>query len=228
MADGMASMSEKFFDLTFPLVSYFNGDRFNQSIMKIIGEKTRIQDLILSFFCVSTDLCHNGQAIHTKGSCWKYVRASMSLQGYLPPISEGGSLLLDGGYTNLVPGDVMSEHMGAQTVIAVDVSPEKPIEYFEYGTNLSGFWLLLNSWNPFAKTVRVPSMGELSQKLIWVSSIQHLNTVVNKHVDLFIVPPVEQYGTLEYDKFDEIFEKGYEDAKPRVKAFIEKRPWLVS
>ena len=124
--------------------------------------------------------------------------------------------------------DVMSEHMGAQTVIAVDVSPEDTIQYFEYGTNLSGFWLLLNSWNPFAKTVRVPSMGELSQKLIWVSSLQHLKTVVNKHVDLFIVPPVEHYGTLEYDKFDEIFEKAYIDAKPRVDSFLEKRPWLVS
>lgn len=40
------------------------------------------------------------------GSSWRYVRASMSLSGYLPPLCDpyDGSLLLDGGYTNNLPG----------------------------------------------------------------------------------------------------------------------------
>jgi len=150
----------------------------------------------------------------------------MSLQGYLPPISEGGTLLLDGGYTNLLPGDVMSNQMGARTVIAVDVSPEDVVEYYDYGSNLSGLWLLWNSWNPFVTTVRVPSMGDLSQKLMWVSSVKHLSTV-KENFDLLLTPPVHDYGTLEYDKFDEIYELSYQYAKPIVEKFLKEKPYLA-
>lgn len=41
------------------------------------------------------------------GSTWRYVRASMSLSGYLPPLCDpvDGHLLLDGGYVNNLPGE---------------------------------------------------------------------------------------------------------------------------
>jgi len=135
---------------------------------------------------------------------------------------------VDGGYTNLIPGDIMLEQMNAKAVICVDVSRESVYDdYYEYGTSLSGFSLLLNSLNPFAKTVRVLSMGELSQKLIWVSSDNHRAEVMNT-ADLSLTPPVSEYGVLEYDKFDEIVEKGYQYALPRVDAFIKKNPWVIS
>ena len=44
--------------------------------------------------------------VHSSGSLWRYVRASMSLSGYLPPLCDpvDGHLLLDGGYVNNLPG----------------------------------------------------------------------------------------------------------------------------
>ena len=46
----------------------------------------------------------------------------MSLAGYLPPLCDpdDGHLLLDGGYVNNLPADVMRS-MGARYVVAVDV-----------------------------------------------------------------------------------------------------------
>lgn len=43
------------------------------------------------------------------GSLWRYVRASMSLSGYLPPLCDpkDGHLLMDGGYINNLPGENM-------------------------------------------------------------------------------------------------------------------------
>lgn len=40
------------------------------------------------------------------GSLWRYVRSSMSLSGYMPPLCDpiDGHLLLDGGYINNLPG----------------------------------------------------------------------------------------------------------------------------
>lgn len=225
----MSSMQDKFLDLTFPLVSYFDGRRFNSVIKECIGEETMIENLIMSFFCVSTNLCQYGQEVHTKGSCWKYVRASMSLHGYLPPISENGSLLLDGGYTSIVPNDVMSTQIGARAVIAVDVSREEMPDYYEYGSHLSGFWLLYNSLNPWTKTVRIPSMGELSQKLIWANSAQKQKNLADD-CDLFLAPPVQTYGTLDYHLFDEIYELGYNYTKHRIEDFLRdaEYQWILS
>jgi lysophospholipid hydrolase len=78
----------------------FTGGRSFRGIRKLLG-KLRIQDLVLHFFCVSVDLKSQEAVIHTKGLlCWKYIRASMTLAGYLPPIADNGSLLVDGSYLN--------------------------------------------------------------------------------------------------------------------------------
>lgn len=47
--------------------------------------------------------------MHRTGPLWAYCRASMSLAGYLPPLCDpvDGHLLLDGGYVNNLPADVM-------------------------------------------------------------------------------------------------------------------------
>lgn len=227
MASRLASPMEKILDLTLPLTSMFSGYRFNLGIIDSLGSTTRIQDLVLKFFCVSTDCQKCELVVHTKGCLWKYVRASMSLTGYLPPISEKGSLLVDGGYMSVVPTDVMREQAGARTVISVDVSGENEKQYFEYGTYLSGWWLLWNSWNPFVKTVNVPSMGDISDSLRWVSSDQHRRRMESV-ADLHFRPPIQEYGTLEFDKFDEIVEKGYDYAKPIVDEFVRRNPGLVS
>ena len=226
MADSMSNTMEKLLDLTLPLVSFFSGYRFNKGIERSFGQR-RIQDLVCNFFCVSTDLRNNVQVVHTKGLCWRYVRASMTLQNYLPPISEDGTLLVDGGYTNILPADVMKRQMRARTVIAVDVSQEVVLDNFEYGTHLNGWWLLWNSWNPFSKTVKIPSMGDISERLAWVNGDRQRKKV-REDIDLFLQPPVANYGVLEYDKFEELVEIGYEYAKPRIENFIRKYPHVVS
>ena len=62
---------------------------------------------------------------------------------------------------NVVPADVMAD-MGAKKIIAVDVSKEDKTVFYEYGTELSGLWLLWNSWNPFVQTVSVLNYSSLS------------------------------------------------------------------
>jgi len=150
MAADMSNISNKIWDLTFPLTSFFSAHYFNEGIHKVLGN-ARIQDFVLNFFCVSVDICNSVQMVHTEGLAWKYIRASMGLAGYLPPVSENGRLLVDGGYMNVLPADVMSD-MGAKKIIAVDVAREDKKKYYEYGTELSGLWLLYNSWNPFVQT----------------------------------------------------------------------------
>lgn len=112
-------------DLTCPLVSFFTGRGMNTGLQEIFGKDTRIEDLWLPFYCISANVASYREVVHRQGVLWRYVRASMSLQGYLPPLCETDergnvSLLLDGGYLNNLPSDHMRA-TGASCVIAVDV-----------------------------------------------------------------------------------------------------------
>ena len=66
-----------------------------------------MQDLWIPYFCVTTDITDSKMRVHNSGSLWRYVRASMSLSGYMPPLCDpvDGHLLLDGGYVNNLPGE---------------------------------------------------------------------------------------------------------------------------
>ena len=65
-----------------------------------------LQDLWIPYFCITTDITESKMRVHTSGSLWRYVRSSMSLSGFLPPLCDpvDGHLLLDGGYVNNLPG----------------------------------------------------------------------------------------------------------------------------
>ncbi|TDH65688.1 hypothetical protein CCR75_006896 [Bremia lactucae] len=217
----LSSIYEKLCDLTLPIASFFNGSRFNESIRALFYDLS-IEDFMLNYFCVSTDIAKSRMNVHRSGPAWKYVRASMSLQGYFPPIFENGSLLLDGGYMNNLPADVMKEEGGIKYIFAVDVASESCTDFYDYGTTLSGWWVLWNKLNPFAKTVAVPSMGDVSAALAYVSSEQHKDRIKEECVDLYLRPPVKDYGTLEFSKMEEIIEVGYKYALPRIKAWMTR------
>ncbi|KAK1945045.1 Patatin-like phospholipase domain-containing protein 7 [Phytophthora citrophthora] len=221
LSAGLSSIFEKLRDLTLPISSFFNGTRFNQSIRAHFYDLS-IEDLMLNYFCVSTDIAKSRMSVHRSGPAWKYVRASMSLQGYFPPISENGSLLLDGGYMNNLPADVMKEEGGIKFIFAVDVASESRTDFYDYGSALSGWWLLWNKLNPFAKTVSVPSMGDVSAALAYVSSEQHKERIKEECIDLYLRPPVKDYGTLEFNKSEEIIQVGYNYALPRIKDWINR------
>lgn len=127
----MSSILEKLLDLTLPIASFFNGSRFSAAIKKVFGD-AKIENLALNYFCITTDIANSRMGVHRSGPIWKYVRASMSLQGYLPPVSDGKSLLLDGGYMNNLPSDVMRNE-NVHSVIAVDVGREPRADYYPYG-----------------------------------------------------------------------------------------------
>ncbi|VDK48930.1 unnamed protein product, partial [Anisakis simplex] len=148
--------------------------------------------------------------VHRNGPLWAYCRASMSLAGYLPPLCDpvDGHLLLDGGYVNNLPADVMRS-MGAKVVIAVDVGARSEDNLTNYGDSLNGFWVLFNKLNPFSKPVKVLNMEEIQGRLAYVSCVRQLEQVKKAPYCHYLRPPIAQYETLDFAKFDAIEEVGY-------------------
>ena len=79
------------------------------------------------------------------GDLWRYVRSSMSLSGYLPPLCDpkDGHLLLDGGYVNNVPGN--SSHQETSS------------------------WPDVCSWNLIWRSMIITSDLKLNMAFQWVS-----------------------------------------------------------
>lgn len=100
----------------------------------------------------------------------------------------------------------------------------------DFGDSLSGCWLLCSRlraallgmlpkvlWQclrcrrrpgtaPAAP--RIMSMGEISGELAYVMAAQRARETADD-IDLLLIPPVQEYRTLDFHKADEIVEKGY-------------------
>ena len=207
-AGRMGSMWRFALDLTYPSASYTTGHEFNRGIFKAFGT-SQMEDFWLEFYCNTTNISKSRAEFHNSGYVWRYVRASMSLAGLIPPLCDEGSMLLDGGYVdNLTVAHMKS--LGADVVFAVDVGAiDDPLPQ-TFGDSLSGSWALLNRWNPFSSYPNPPTLSEIQARLAYVSSVDALEQAKKTPGCLYMRPPVERYGTLEFGRFEEIYGVGYE------------------
>uniref|UniRef100_A0A7E4V292 Neuropathy target esterase sws n=1 Tax=Panagrellus redivivus TaxID=6233 RepID=A0A7E4V292_PANRE len=218
----MSSLWRKIWDLTYAHSAMFTGAGFNKTLQDLFGTKN-IEDLWLPYFCITTDITSSEMRIQRSGPLWMYARASMSLAGYLPPLCDpvDGHLLLDGGYVNNVPADVMRS-MGARAVIAVDVGSATENNLFNYGDSLSGFWVLWRRLNPWAAPVRILGMEEIQSRLAFVSCVRQLELVKKAPYSYYMRPPIEAFKTLDFAKFDTIREVGFRYGIHAVDEMVEK------
>ncbi|KAI3329044.1 patatin-like phospholipase [Xylariaceae sp. AK1471] len=218
-AGRMSSMWRFALDLTYPSAAYTTGHEFNRGIFKTFG-KHQIEDFWLEFYCNTTNISKSRAEIHTSGYAWRYVRASMSLAGLLPPLCDEGSMLLDGGYVdNLTVSHMKS--LGVDVIFAVDVGALDNDTPQTYGDTLSGVWAFFNRWNPLSTTPNPPTLAEIQARLAYVSSVDALERAKAMPGCIYMRPPIDDYGTLDFGKFDEIYERSYkygQDFLARLKA----------
>ncbi|KAK9476339.1 hypothetical protein V1514DRAFT_337219 [Lipomyces japonicus] len=212
----IGSLWRMMFDLTYPATSYTTGHEFNRGIWKAFGD-SRIEDFWLQYYTNTTNITHSRMEVHNSGYAWRYIRASMSLAGLLPPLTDEGSMLLDGGYIDNLTVTHMKS-LGASVVFAVDVGSIDDTTPVTWGDSLSGFWVIFNRWNIFSRQPNIPSMAEIQARLAYVSSVGALEKAKSMEGCIYIRPPIDHYATLDFNKFEEIYKLGYEFGKE----FIEK------
>lgn len=88
-------------------------------VEEIVGEFD-IRDLAIPFAAVASDLISGERVVLWRGDLGRALRASSSVPGFAPPVEWDGRMLVDGGVTDNVPGDV-ARMLGADYVIGVDV-----------------------------------------------------------------------------------------------------------
>ncbi|KAL0066550.1 phosphatidylcholine and lysophosphatidylcholine phospholipase [Marasmius tenuissimus] len=197
-------------DVTYPIVAYTTGHEFNRSIYKAFYD-LHIEDMWLPFYCNTTNINTSRMEIHDTGYAWRFIRGSMTLVGLLPPLCHNGSMLVDGGYVDNLPVSTMFS-MGASAVFACDVGSIDDNSPRNFGDSVSGWWLFINRWNPFSNARFVPAITEIQSRLAYVSSVKTLEDAKATPGCLYIQMPVQDYGTLQFNKFEEIQKLGYDAA----------------
>ncbi|CAL8463928.1 g3463 [Coccomyxa elongata] len=210
-AGAMGSVRHLVSDLTLPLISVFSGAGFDRVVRESMAAGAqRIEDLWLNFFCMTTNLTRGEPSVHTEGLLWKLVRASMTIVGLVPPVTECGELLIDGGYLNNMPVDVM-RGLGVDTVIVVDVEDRDDSVWHNLTPidgGLSGWRLLWDRWCPIPAlryNIKMPRYNQIVNALTWMSHSQNLRRVAREHpIDLYLQPPVTRFRLLDYHLMDRI------------------------
>ena len=206
----ISSKWRQIWDLTYPITSWFSG-RFMNYILRSALSDIKIEDLRLNFFAVTTNISLSRLEVHQHGSLWRFVRASMSLSGYLPPLCDKGHMLVDGGYLNNVPADVM-RNLGCEFIIAADVGADEDSTIMNYGDSLSGWWLLWKRFFRWGKQPRYPTLADIQYRLAYVSSYAKLEEIKNMPNCYYIRVPLTNFKTFDFYRFDEILHAGYTHA----------------
>ena len=202
------------FDYTLPIASLMKSVKLTRFCHDVYGS-TRIEDLWIPFFCVSSNLANGGEVVHDRGQLWRVVRSTISLPGIFSPVpTPTGELLIDGAVLNTFPVDVMHNVLGGNgNIIGCNVSHIPEIrEYYNYGTSLSGWQVLVAKLNPFAKKIRFPRIAETLLRSTDIKSILRLNET-KAMLDVLIEPDVSEISLLDFKSYAQISDIGYAEAR---------------
>jgi NTE family protein len=111
-------------DIALPKSGFISGKKFIELLKGYIGD-IKFSSLKIPFSCISTDIMTGEEVIIDKGSVLEGIRASISVPIVFAACEHNGRFLVDGGLVDQVPVEVVKS-MGADIVIAVNVSPHMP------------------------------------------------------------------------------------------------------
>lgn len=218
--DTIYALSKRFankralFDYTLPLVALMKSAKLTAFCREVYGE-LRIEDLWIPFFCVSSDLTTGQEVVHEHGTLWRAVRTTISLPGVFTPVpTDDGHLLIDGAVLNTFPVDVMQARLGGSgKIIGVNVSQLAELrEQYTFGTALSGWGALCTRLNPFRERMIIPRIAETLLRATDIKSIVRLNET-RAMLDILVEPDVSEIALLDFKRFAEISEIGYQEAR---------------
>ena len=167
-----------------------NGETFFQ-IMLPDGVPQTFEELKIPLAIVATDFYSQDEVVLRSGKLIPAVAASSALPSLITPVEIDGRVLIDGGYVNPTPFDLLRDKAsgsGAAITIGVDVTgATQPRKDGKGGTRLPG------SMETWVGAMQITFRSIVREKL------------KNDAPDIMIRPDVGGFGALDFYKFREIF-----------------------
>lgn len=172
----------------------------SKRIPKVLEDKVKninFSDCLIPFAAVATDVKNGEEVVLSKGNLADAIKASVALPVIFNPAQVDDRLLMDGGFSNPVPADVVRK-MGADYIIAVDVSSE---------------WIDLSVTKP-----KITDLVSTLYNALSVIEYQLAQRILREaKTDLILRPPVLGFGWLEFNRSKEIIQAGESELRKNLK-----------
>lgn len=188
-------------DIALPLLAMTQGRKVRERLAWHFGD-TRIADLWIPFFCVSSNLTTGAYHMHRRGLLRDALRATVALPGILPPSTDGTDVLVDGAVLKNFPADLMrAAHNGP--VIGVDVTRGRSITAADVARPESVWrWLASGQWR------RGPPIVSLLMRAATVSTGRDL-AASREATDLLVTPDLGDVEIRDWSAFEPAEQAGY-------------------
>jgi NTE family protein len=188
-------------DIAFPMIAMTHGNKVRDRLAEHFDD-TDIADLLVPFFCVSSNLTTGAYQLHRRGELARALRASISLPGVLPPVTDGANVLVDGAVMKNFPADIMRA-MQLGPIVGVDVTRGRSItakDVFRPPTFWK--WVLSGEWRSG------PPIVGLLMRAATVTSGRDL-AASREATDLLITPKLEGIDIRNWRAYEPAVEAGY-------------------
>ncbi len=176
-----------------------------EELLQIGFRDKTFNDCKIPFAAVATKVANGDEVVLKEGLLRQAIEASIALPVIFQPVKKDGELLMDGGFCNPVPADVVKQ-MGADIVIAVDVSSR---------------WITLPTDD--AENLRkIKDLYSLVPKLFSAVEYQIAKHVLAENADIVLKPPVLIYSWADFDEALALIESGRLEAENNLKTIREK------
>lgn len=215
MVAAMAA-SVKLKEITWPLTSVFSGKVGRKAAVRIF-EHTRIENLALPFFCLSSCLSTDLVYEHTNGGLITALQSSIAIPGLWPPGLIDGRLHYDGGLLNNLPVESMKKLLGPNGIVVASCVTNAPdfSERYAFPKIITLKDALLYKLGFTTKNYKFPNFVESFLRAILITSRQ----VENENglmANILVKPVTTEFGTLRFTKGqnkETLIQRGYDAAK---------------
>jgi len=178
-------------DLTLPKSGFIGGKRVTNLLRRFIGD-VQFHELDIPLSCVATDIITGDEIVINHGKVLDAVRASISIPLIFTVVKKDNRYLVDGGLVNPVPVSV-AKQMGADFIIAVDVTPDKTER--------------ANHLTKNEEAVREPGIFQVLIQSVYISTY-YTARIVSEGADTVIHPHLAHIGPGEFHRASECILEG--------------------
>lgn len=206
-----------FTGLTIPFVSATNGHRLYRMLRHLFAN-VQIEDLWVEYFCISCNLTKGEVTCHKEGPLWKWVKASNTVPGIIPPLFDEEHIYIDGGVINNFPVDVMRRNTNG-LIIGLDAQSRTREAFTPYSNQkLSGWSILFERLNPFKSHSDFPMLGQMLVRTMLLGSSNHAKAVASL-ADFRIAMPVTDYVVSDWSALPALVDIGYHTTLAELQAW---------
>lgn len=198
-------LSDPLADIAPPIIAMTHARKVKALMKEAFGD-VQIEDMLLPFFAVSTNLTSGKLEVHREGMLRHALRASISIPGVMPPVVMNGQVLVDGAVLRNFPSDVMRRLNGGP-VVGVDVSMTRGVDPEALENPPSWWrWILSGAWKHGPPIVSI-----LMRSATLSSDAERMQA--RAETDLLILPTPDGIDIRNWKAYEPGVAAGYEAAR---------------